>query len=147
MRDVLLRLESLGILEKDERQRWVVIPLDAQRIHDLYELRSLVKPAALRGAIVHADAAELAAMMEDLHKVQCKGHAAGRSGARNVRAAHGVLHRLSANKERPQPSRHLPEWLRPLTAADVQENPFLSAGQGAISCRCRSGARAIPDRR
>ncbi|MDF3838501.1 GntR family transcriptional regulator [Cupriavidus basilensis] len=70
VRDVLLRLESLGILEKDERLRWVITPLDAQRIHDLYELRSLVEPAALRAAIGHAGRAEIEAMIADLHKAQ-----------------------------------------------------------------------------
>lgn len=70
VREVLLRLESLGILEKDERLRWVITPLDAQRIHDLYELRSLVEPAALRGAIAHADPAELAGMIAALADAQ-----------------------------------------------------------------------------
>src|SRR5205085_1159986 len=42
-RDVLLRLESLGLLEKDERLRWVVKPLDAERINHLYELRWLLE--------------------------------------------------------------------------------------------------------
>lgn len=50
-RDALLRLESLGLAEKDERLRWVVTPLDARRITHLYELRALVEPAALRAAM------------------------------------------------------------------------------------------------
>ena len=70
VREVLVRLESLGILEKDERLRWVITPLDAQRIHDLYELRALVEPAALRGAVAHADQAELQEMIDALHKAQ-----------------------------------------------------------------------------
>jgi len=70
VREVLVRLESLGILEKDERLRWVITPLDAQRIHDLYELRSLVEPAALRAAIGHADMAELQGMIDALHQAQ-----------------------------------------------------------------------------
>ncbi|EHP42630.1 GntR family transcriptional regulator [Cupriavidus basilensis OR16] len=70
VRDVLLRLESLGILEKDERLRWVITPLDAKRIHDLYELRSLVEPAALRAAIGHANRVEIERMIGDLHKAQ-----------------------------------------------------------------------------
>jgi DNA-binding GntR family transcriptional regulator len=49
-RDVLLRLESLGLLEKDERLRWAIKPLDDGRINHLYELRWLLEPAALRGA-------------------------------------------------------------------------------------------------
>jgi len=70
VREVLLRLESLGIIEKDERLRWVITPLDAQRIRDLYELRSLVEPAALRAAASHANPAEVRGMIESLHKAQ-----------------------------------------------------------------------------
>jgi DNA-binding GntR family transcriptional regulator len=70
VREVLLRLEGLGILEKDERLRWATTPLDAQRIHDLYELRSLVEPATLCAAIAHTDAAELQSMIDALHKAQ-----------------------------------------------------------------------------
>ena len=65
-RDVLVRLESLGLLEKDERQRWGVIPLDADRINRLYELRWLLEPAALRTSAVRLGAAELATMAADL---------------------------------------------------------------------------------
>lgn len=49
-RDVLLRLEHLGMLEKDAHQRWQLIALDRARIHHLFELRWLLEPAALRGA-------------------------------------------------------------------------------------------------
>lgn len=49
-RDVLLRLEALGLVEKDERLRWSVISLDSKRIGDLYELRLLLEPAALGSA-------------------------------------------------------------------------------------------------
>jgi DNA-binding GntR family transcriptional regulator len=49
--DVLMRLERLGLLQKDERQRWMVIPFDDVRINHLYELRWLVEPAALRAAL------------------------------------------------------------------------------------------------
>ncbi|MDR3399866.1 MAG: GntR family transcriptional regulator [Pandoraea sp.] len=48
--DVMLRIESLGLVEKDERQRWVVSPLDDARIVHLYELRWLLEPAALESA-------------------------------------------------------------------------------------------------
>ena len=61
-RDVLVRLESLGLLEKDERQRWSVIPLDADRINRLYELRWLLEPVALRSSAGLIAAPELAAI-------------------------------------------------------------------------------------
>lgn len=67
-RDVLLRLESLGLLEKDDRLRWVVTPLDANRINHLYELRWLLEPAALRAAMAAAAPLEAKAMMDELRK-------------------------------------------------------------------------------
>ncbi|MCI3206407.1 GntR family transcriptional regulator [Pandoraea capi] len=57
--DVMLRIESLGLAEKDERQRWVVSPLDDARIVHLYELRWLLEPAALQAAAAHIPATEL----------------------------------------------------------------------------------------
>lgn len=67
-RDVLLRLEGLGLLEKDERLRWVVKPLDARRINHLYELRWLLEPVALRGAAGAASKEELEGMAAKLQK-------------------------------------------------------------------------------
>lgn len=67
-RDVLLRLESLGLMEKDERSRWVITPLDANRINHLYELRWLIEPAALRAAMVAAPSSVIKIMMDDLRK-------------------------------------------------------------------------------
>jgi len=67
-RDVLLRLESLGLMEKDERSRWVVTPLDEIRINHLFELRWLLEPAALRAAMVASPSPETAIMMADLRK-------------------------------------------------------------------------------
>lgn len=67
-RDVLLRLESLGLTEKDERLRWVVTPLDARRINHLYELRWLLEPAALRATMVDTAAADIAPMLQSLRK-------------------------------------------------------------------------------
>lgn len=50
-RDVLLKLESLGIIEKDESFRWAIVPLGEQRIADLYEMREYIEPAALAHAM------------------------------------------------------------------------------------------------
>jgi DNA-binding GntR family transcriptional regulator len=68
-RDVLLHLERLGLLGKDERQRWVVTPLDANRINHLFELRWLLEPVALRGAANHAAASDVEAMATHLRRV------------------------------------------------------------------------------
>ncbi|TGV07367.1 GntR family transcriptional regulator [Alcaligenaceae bacterium 429] len=53
-REALQRLESLGLITKDERQRWNVIPLNRERMTHLYELRILLEPAALESAALHA---------------------------------------------------------------------------------------------
>jgi DNA-binding GntR family transcriptional regulator len=65
-RDVLLRMESLGLLEKDQRLRWVVTPLDAARINHLYELRWLLEPVALRAAVLAGPPGEVASMAAEL---------------------------------------------------------------------------------
>ena len=50
-RDVLLKLETLGITEKDDNFRWSIVPLDSQRIRDLYEVREQIEPIALSSAL------------------------------------------------------------------------------------------------
>jgi DNA-binding GntR family transcriptional regulator len=54
-RDVLTRLQNLGMLEKDERQRWTIVSLDRERLQSLYTVRELLEPAALRLAIGAVD--------------------------------------------------------------------------------------------
>lgn len=54
-RDVLTRIEALGMLEKDERQRWTIVPLDRDRLINLYEMREYLEPAALRHALPALD--------------------------------------------------------------------------------------------
>lgn len=61
-RDVLSRLETLGMTEKDEASRWSVVPLDERRIRDLYELRAQLEPVAIAGAMDAILPEELAAM-------------------------------------------------------------------------------------
>ena len=46
----------------DERQRWIVTPLDERRIRNLYQLRWLLEPAALAGAAADVSAEDIAAM-------------------------------------------------------------------------------------
>ncbi|WP_334174911.1 GntR family transcriptional regulator [Pseudoxanthobacter sp.] len=61
-RDVLLTAQAAGILTKDEKSHWYLVPLDASRFADLYELRCLLEPAAIRTAAGHVPPGELAAM-------------------------------------------------------------------------------------
>ncbi len=61
-RDVLSRLETLGMIEKDEASRWSVVPLDERRILELYELREHLEPVALAAALERLPDDEVAAM-------------------------------------------------------------------------------------
>ncbi|MBI3711298.1 MAG: GntR family transcriptional regulator [Proteobacteria bacterium] len=54
-RDVLTRLQSRGMLAKDERQRWTIVSLDRERLINLYEIREHLEPIALRRAMPALD--------------------------------------------------------------------------------------------
>jgi DNA-binding GntR family transcriptional regulator len=49
--DVLVQAQSTGLLAKDERLRWYVVPLDEKRVCDLYDLRELLEPKAMAAGI------------------------------------------------------------------------------------------------
>jgi len=49
--DVLVQAQSTGLLAKDERLRWYVVPLDEKRVCDLYDLRELLEPRAMAAGI------------------------------------------------------------------------------------------------
>ncbi|MBD9373541.1 GntR family transcriptional regulator [Rhizobium sp. ARZ01] len=67
-RDALTRLESLGIVEKDERMRWTVVPLDEKRMRDLHDIRVALEPVALRQAFPFISPDERAAMTDRLKR-------------------------------------------------------------------------------
>lgn len=67
-RDALTRLESLGIVEKDERMRWTVVPLDEKRMHDLHDIRVALEPVALKQAFPFIPARERSAMTVRLER-------------------------------------------------------------------------------
>ncbi len=67
-RDALTRLESLGIVEKDERMRWTVVPLGEGRMRDLHDIRVALEPVALRQAFPVMPREERAAMTARLER-------------------------------------------------------------------------------
>lgn len=68
-RDALTRLEALGIVEKDERMRWTLVPLDAERrMRDLHDIRVALEPIALTQAAPFIPPAERRAMTERLEE-------------------------------------------------------------------------------
>ena len=70
-RDVLLRRRARSG-GQDERQRWIVTPLDERRIRNLYQLRWLLEPAALAGAAADVSAEDIAAMAQRLRRAKAR---------------------------------------------------------------------------
>lgn len=49
-RDVLGRLQQRGVIRKDERSRWYAPALTPEHVGELYELRAILEPVALKKA-------------------------------------------------------------------------------------------------
>ncbi|HYD07228.1 MAG TPA: GntR family transcriptional regulator [Reyranella sp.] len=64
--DVLVQAQSTGLLAKDERLRWYVVPLDEKRVCDLYDLRELLEPKAMAAGIDRVPPDFIAGMAERL---------------------------------------------------------------------------------
>ena len=64
IRDVLGRLQERGLVEKDQSSHWVVGPLTAKTMRELYEIRRLLEPPALRSAAARLERAPLERMLE-----------------------------------------------------------------------------------
>ncbi len=65
-REVLLRLQEVGIVDKDDRMRWVARKLTADHVFDLYEMRWILEPVALRKAVPNLPPGLLPRLREDL---------------------------------------------------------------------------------
>ena len=61
-RDVIGRLQQRGVVRKDDRSRWYAPALTPDHVSELYELRWLLEPVALRKAAPKVAAADLARM-------------------------------------------------------------------------------------
>lgn len=70
--DLLDHAAGNGIVARDEKSRWWINPLDEPRFRDLYELRLLLEPAALRTAMDRVSAEVLEAMRRRLADVAAR---------------------------------------------------------------------------
>ncbi|HYE49127.1 MAG TPA: GntR family transcriptional regulator [Azospirillaceae bacterium] len=71
-RDVLGRLEERGLLEKVQRSHWAVPQLTPRLMHELYEMRRLLEPAALLDAADGLAREEVAAMRDRLRAAEAR---------------------------------------------------------------------------
>lgn len=64
VREALHRLESSGLVVARGRSGWEVSPFTAQDVHELFQLRRVFEPEALRELAQHPDAATLTELSE-----------------------------------------------------------------------------------
>ena len=67
-REVLARLQQVGIVKKDQRSRWYVPALTPRRFRELYEMRRILEPIALQRAALRVEPGRVATMREDLER-------------------------------------------------------------------------------
>lgn len=70
--DILNHAAENGIVVRDGKSRWWINSLDESRFHDLYELRLLLEPAALKSAMRRIPAPALETMLQRLIDVSGK---------------------------------------------------------------------------
>lgn len=66
IRDVLTRLHVVGLVQKDSSGRWVAERITLEHIAELYELRRLLEPTALKLAMAHIDSRFVEQMERDV---------------------------------------------------------------------------------
>lgn len=88
-RDVLARLHSRGLVSKGNAGQWVADQITPERGRHLYELRSLLEPAALQDAYLHAPVSLLTEMRNSLVKAKRN---IGALDGRTVEALERELH-------------------------------------------------------
>lgn len=145
-RDALMRLEALGIVEKDERMRWTLVPLDEQRMRDLHAIRVALEPVALLQAAPFIPPSDRKAMTErleealavypalsveamddletDLH-ITCLGYCPNRELLIALRRAHFMLnvskHVIGVSHRMPEDEPFIAEHLAVFRALDVED--------------------------
>ncbi|WP_315837693.1 GntR family transcriptional regulator [Bradyrhizobium prioriisuperbiae] len=65
-RNLLLRAQAVGILEKGAKAHWYLVPLDTDRVRDIFELRLKLEPALAETAAARIPADMLDTMTERL---------------------------------------------------------------------------------
>jgi DNA-binding GntR family transcriptional regulator len=65
-KDVLARMHSVGLITKDKSGHWIAERITQERISDLFEIRSILEPHALRRAAQFITRQELEAAQQNL---------------------------------------------------------------------------------
>ncbi len=105
VRELLLRAQSMGIVDR-QAGRWEIVPFDAERCSNLYEMRMLLEPVALEGAAGRIPPAELQGVRQRL--ISARENQA-RLSVEDVDMLEADMHR---NVLSFCPNREIPEALR-----------------------------------
>jgi DNA-binding GntR family transcriptional regulator len=73
VRETLMRLRDLGLVEKVPYSQWLTSPLTAVSVTDDYELRALLEPAALKKGVDRLERGELQAMIDRVDRLLARG--------------------------------------------------------------------------
>jgi len=76
-RDVLSRLQQRGIVQKDDRSRWTAPALSASHVGELYEVRWILEPVALKKAAPNLPPAVLSQVRRNLTDAIARAHEIG----------------------------------------------------------------------
>ena len=68
VRDVLSRLHESGLIRKNQSSHWIAGPLTAASVRNLFDIRSILEPAALRMAGPYIDYGEIERMLRTLDR-------------------------------------------------------------------------------
>jgi DNA-binding GntR family transcriptional regulator len=76
-RDVLSRLQQRGVVQKDDRSRWTGPALSSNHVGELYEVRWILEPVALKKAAPNLPPAVLAHVRRNLTDAIARAHEIG----------------------------------------------------------------------
>ncbi|MBR0794646.1 GntR family transcriptional regulator [Bradyrhizobium jicamae] len=88
-RNLLLRAQAIGILEKGAKAHWYVVPLDQERVRNIFEVRATLEPLLLKSAAARIPAPLLDEMAERLREAI---HFRNRIGVGELDEIEGDLH-------------------------------------------------------
>lgn len=103
VREALFRLRNEGLLEVESKSGWYVLPIDFQRLDQLYDLRIVLELASIERLVARPEEAPAHAALEGLKAVWLVPAAERLTDARTVGALdegfHATLVRAAGNAE------------------------------------------------
>lgn len=117
-REVLSRLHSRRSVRKDRQSHWVAGPLSSRMLDEAHQMRRLLEPLAVAGAIGSLARADLAAMRERLRVAIAGG------GVSSLAALESLEDDLHGTCVRGSPNRLLTETIQTLQFAGIVNRLF-----------------------